>query len=70
MTEPCLTTAELAARWGVKPATIKSHRARGHGVPYITTTGKGRPIGTPRVLYPLAQVLAFEEANNIIPIKP
>ena len=36
MTEPYLTTEQLAARWGVKPSTIKGQRARGSGPRYVT----------------------------------
>jgi hypothetical protein len=68
MTEPFLTTDELAARWGLKPAAIKNQRARGIGPAYITAPRIGLPAGTPRVRYPLAQVLAFEEANGITPL--
>ena len=70
MTEPFLTTDELAARWGLKPAAIKNQRARGIGPSYFTTSRIGFPAGTPRVRYPLAQILAFEEANNITPVQP
>jgi len=70
MTDPYLTTDQLARRWGVKPATIKGQRARGNGPPYYAPPRIGFPSRTPRVRYPLAQVLAFEEANNITPINP
>jgi hypothetical protein len=70
MTEPYLTTDELAARWGVRPATIKNQRARGIGPTYYTVPRISLAAGTPRVRYPLAQVLAFEESNSITPIKP
>jgi hypothetical protein len=70
MTEPFLTTDQLAARWGLKPAAIKNQRARGIGPSYYTIGRVGFPVGTPRVRYPLAQVLAFEDANNITPLRP
>jgi hypothetical protein len=70
MIEPSFTTDELAARWGMKPAAIKNQRARGVGPTYITLPRIGTPAGTPRVRYPLAQVLAFEEANGITPLNP
>jgi hypothetical protein len=70
MTEPYLTTDELAARWGLKPAAIKNQRARGIGPSYYTIPRIGFPTGTPRVRYPLAQVLAFEQANGITPLNP
>lgn len=68
MTEPSLTTDELAARWGLRPSAIKNQRARGVGPAYVTMPRLGTPAGTPRVRYPLAQVLAFEEANGITPL--
>jgi hypothetical protein len=68
MTEPYLTTDQLAARWGLRPAAIKNQRARGIGPGYDTIPRIGFPAGTPRVRYPLAQVLAFEESNSITPL--
>jgi hypothetical protein len=53
MTEPFLTTDQLAARWGLKPAAIKNQRARGIGPAYVTASRIGTPAGTPRVRYPL-----------------
>ena len=68
MTEPYLTTEQLAERWGMKPSAIKNQRARGIGPEYVTLPRIGLPAGMPRVRYPLAHVLAFEEANNITPL--
>jgi len=68
MIEPNLTTEQLAKRWGTKPSRIKGKRARGIGPEYVTLPRIGLPAGTPRVRYPLAHVLAFEEANNITPL--
>ena len=68
MTEPYLTTEQLAERWGMKPSAIKNQRTRGVGPQYITLPRVGTPAGTPRVRYPLAHVLAFEEANGITPL--
>jgi hypothetical protein len=68
MTEPYLTTDQLAARWGLQPAAIKNQRARGIGPSYYTIGRIGFPAGMPRVRYPLAQVLAFEEFNSITPL--
>lgn len=65
-----LTTEQLAARWGVRPATIRSHRYRGTGPAYYKIPRFGRPSGAAEVLYPLHHVLAFEEANGITPIQP
>jgi hypothetical protein len=67
MTEPYLSTDQLAARWGLRPAAIKNQRARNIGPAYYTIGRIGLPAGTPRVRYPLAQVLAFEESNQITP---
>jgi hypothetical protein len=68
MTEPYLSTDQLAARWGLQPAAIKNQRARGIGPSYYTISRIGLPAGTPRVRYLLAQVLAFEESNSITPL--
>ena len=70
MTEPFLTTEQLAARWGLKPNTIRDQRRRGVGPPYTTLPRLGTPFGVSRVQYPLHQVLAFEEANHITPLIP
>jgi hypothetical protein len=70
MIEPFLTTDQLARRWGVKPSTLQGQRAKGYGPPYYSINKFGLPAGTPRVRYPLAQILAFEEANNITPLNP
>jgi hypothetical protein len=52
----------------LQPAAIKNQRARGIGPLYYTIPRIGFPAGTPRVRYPLAQVLAFEESNSITPL--
>ena len=70
MTEPYLTTDQLAARWGLRPSTLKSQRARGVGPPYETAERLASPLGAPRVRYLLQQILAFEAAHNITPLKP
>ena len=70
MTEPYLTTEQLAARWGISPATLKGQRTRGTGPGYYTLSRLSLAQGTPRVRYPLAQVLAFEEAHGITPVQP
>jgi hypothetical protein len=36
----------------------------------VTLPRLATPAGTPRVQYPLADVLAFEESNSITPINP
>ena len=70
MTEPFLTTEQLANRWGLSVATIRGQRTRGTGPQYITLSRVALPAGSPRVRYPLSQVLAFEQANNITPLNP
>jgi hypothetical protein len=52
----------------MKPSAIKNQRTRGIGPKYYTIPRIGFPAGTPRVRYPLSQILAFEEANNITPL--
>lgn len=54
-----LDTAELAARWKMQPATLRSWRNRGAGPAFIKPGGKA--------LYAMADVLAWEarkEAAN------
>lgn len=70
MTEPYLTTDQLARRWGLAPGTIKSQRSRGVGPPHYLVPRIALPSGEKRVRYPLASVLAFEEANGITPLNP
>jgi hypothetical protein len=69
-TDTCLTTEQLAQRWGLSPATIKHWRSRGTGPIYVTAPRLGTPYGAARVRYPLHQILAFEEANHITPLNP
>ncbi len=70
MTEPYLTTDQLAARWGLRPSTLKSQRTRGVGPPYEAAERLASPLGAPRIRYPLSQILAFEAAHNITPLIP
>lgn len=63
-----LSTNELAARWGLKPQTLKDYRHKGTGPEYVTLDRKYLPLGSPYVVYPLASVLAFEAAHNITPL--
>jgi len=65
-----LTTEQLAARWGLKPSTIKAQRLRGQGPGYYTVPRLALPLGEVRVRYNLADVLAFEETHSITPINP
>lgn len=68
-TAPYLTTELLAMRYGIAPATIKGWRTREQGPPYYRVSHIGKPVGTTRVRYRLADVLAWEQANNITPIQ-
>jgi hypothetical protein len=70
MTDPStsLSTNELAARWGLKPAALRHHRRQGTGPAFVTLDRAFLPLGSPYVLYPLASVLAFESAHNITPL--
>tara|TARA_Y100001951_G_C11131757_1_gene178615 strand:+ start:238 stop:456 length:219 start_codon:yes stop_codon:yes gene_type:complete len=63
-----LTTQQLAERYGLSPNTIKSWRAREYGPEYYELPFVA--FGTPKIRYQLHKVLAWEEANQITPIKP
>ena len=52
-----LTTAELATRWGLHSDTLLRWRKAGKGPSYFKTPGS--------VLYPLAEVEQYEQANTI-----
>ena len=62
------STNELAARWGLKPATLRFYRSKGTGPVYQSLDRKCLPIGSPYVIYHLADILAFEAAYNITPL--
>ena len=49
----------MAQRWGLHPDTLKRWRDAGKGPPYFRTPGF--------VLYPLAEVEQYEQANTINP---
>lgn len=61
--EEVLTTAQLAARWGYRPQTLREWRQKGVGPKWF------RPSGLPagKVVYRLADVEAWEQANGIVP---
>lgn len=63
-----LSTNELAARWGLKPSALRHHRAKGTGPEFITLDRNFLPLGSPYVVYPLAEILAFEATHNITPL--
>ena len=73
MDKQYLTTKDLAYRYGLKPATIKSWRDKTKagnktGPTWYTLPKTHLAIGQPRVRYELHHVLAWEEAHNITPI--
>ncbi len=52
-----LTEAELAARWGLAPATLANRRWRRQGPPFVKLNGR-------TVRYRLSDVLAAEAAGG------
>ena len=73
MDKQYLTTKDLAYRYGLKPATIKSWRdktkaGKSTGPTWYTLPQNRVALGHSRVRYELHQVLAWEEAHNITPI--
>lgn len=56
-----LTATQLAQRWGLHPTTLQRWRNKGQGPMYFRTPGF--------VLYPLAEVERYEQANTINPEK-
>lgn len=54
-----LTAPQLAQRWGLHRDTLKRWRDAGKGPAYFRTPGF--------VLYPLAEVERYEQANTINP---
>ena len=63
-----LTTEDLAVRYDLKPDTIKRWRLRGQGPTFYRVGPLGIPKPEPLVRYKLADVLAWEQSNNITPI--
>jgi len=69
MTDPTqFDTNELAARWGLKPATLRHYRSKGTGPVYQSISRECLPLGSPYVIYQLADILAFEAAHSITPL--
>jgi len=69
MTDPTsLSTNELATRWGLKPSALRHHRSNGTGPAYQRLGRAYLPLGSPYVIYQLADILAFEAAHNITPL--
>lgn len=65
---PYLTTEQLANRYSLAPATIKGWRRRDRGPKFYRVQRFGLESGAARTRYKLADVLAWEESNNITPI--
>ena len=62
-----LSTAQLAARWGLSAHTLCAWRRQGTGPPWVSRPQRHTPRGTPLVFYRLHDVLAYEATNNITP---
>lgn len=58
-----ITSAALAARWGMNEGSIRMMRVEGRGPKYVTLgkSGKGK---RPRVRYWLSAVIAFEQQHG------
>jgi hypothetical protein len=63
-----LTTEDLAVRYDLKPDTIKRWRVCGRGPTFYKAGQLAIDLRTPRIRYKLADVLAWEQSNNITPI--
>lgn len=63
-----LTTEDLSVRYDLKPNTIKRWRSRGQGPAFYRVGPLGISPKTPMIRYKLADVLAWEQSNNITPI--
>jgi len=59
-----LTTEQLAARLGLKPATIKGWRYRGIGPEWHTLPRADRSPRQPRVRYRLEDVINWEATRD------
>ena len=67
-TSPYLTTDDLAVRYDLKPTTIKSWRLKGKGPAFYKVGPLGISTHAAMIRYKLADVLAWEQTNNITPI--
>ena len=63
-----LTTEDLATRYDLKPNTIQRWRKRGLGPVFYKRTKFAIGPREPLIRYKLADVLAWEQSNNITPI--
>ena len=67
-TNTYLSTDDLCVRYDLKPITIKRWRSRGQGPAFYKVGPLGIPPGAPSIRYKLADVLAWEQTNNMTPI--
>lgn len=67
-TNTYLTTEDLAVRYGLKADTIKRWRVGNRGPAFYKAAQFGLNPKAARVRYKLADVLAWEQSNNITPI--
>jgi hypothetical protein len=67
-TNTYLTTEDLAVRYDLKPDTIKRWRMRGRGPSFYKVAALALDPRLPRIRYKLADILAWEQSNNITPI--
>ena len=67
-TNTFLTTGDLAARYGLTPESIRRWRTQGKGPLFYKSDKFAMNPRAPRIRYKLADVLAWEQTNNITPI--
>jgi len=67
-TNAYLSTEDLAARYGLARGTINKWRQRGQGPAFYKRGSIATNPRTPLIRYKLADVLAWEQSNNITPI--
>jgi hypothetical protein len=69
---PYLSIADLCARWGKSPRTLRRWREDVNGPPFYTVPIWEQPRGIgshqPVVRYDLAELLAYEETHGITPL--
>jgi hypothetical protein len=63
-----LTTEDLAVRYDLKPNTIQHWRRNGKGPKFYKRSPIALAPRQPQIRYKLADVLAWEQTNNITPI--
>ena len=62
-----LTSAQLAERYGLSPATIVDWRRKDRGPEYYTLPKYAISSGSAKVRYEVKAILAWEQKNNITP---